>query len=97
MNINGPDFDRVIRRVNELPHVFATDISNNDGEMPTQLLQACCDILDRMYNDEFSTIRRTLYHEAMYTYHYYDHYVFLDNDSENSGFAGPQLPIHLVI
>jgi hypothetical protein len=88
ININDYEFNRLIEYVSELPNRYATDISNNDGDFPPQLIDAVCDVLDMMYDDDFSMVRRTLYHEAVYTYHYYDHHVFMDNGSENSGFAG---------
>jgi hypothetical protein len=88
IDINSIEFDKLIKRVNTHPNIYATDYRNNDGSFPVAIMDRVLRFFNEAYDDEYSTIRDVLYHEAMYTYHYWDHYVFLDHGSENSGFAG---------
>lgn len=88
IDINSIEFDALIKRVNTHPNIYATDYRNNDGSFPVPIMERVLRFFNEAYDDQFSMIRTVLYHEAMYTYHYWDHYVFLDHGSENSGFAG---------
>jgi len=88
IDINSREFHDMITEVMRFPNIIATDYRNNDGSFPVQLIEGVCKFFNYFYSDGFDLLRRTLCDDACYTYHYWRNYLFLDNGSLNSGFAG---------
>jgi len=64
---------------------FAGDFSRFDGTLSADCMQACCDLINMCYGDEFSGIRQVLFNELIHTVHIAMDCVYLASGGNPSG------------
>lgn len=86
INPFGHDWDRLRHHLQQKgPKVFAGDFSNFDGTLSSQILEACCDLINEWYGDEHQLLRRTLFEEIIHSVHINGNKIYMWTHSQPSG------------
>jgi hypothetical protein len=66
VNVHSLDWTRLAYRLQSKgQHVIAGDFSNYDGSQNVYIMRGLCDVINKLYGDEFSLVRETIIEELI--------------------------------
>jgi hypothetical protein len=88
MDVASYDWHRMITKLNKFPKHFASDIQNNDGEFPLELLNAVYCVLSSFMLPENRDAAFVIWQDIVSCLHSVSDMLYFDRGSLPSGFGG---------